>query len=446
MGASVLEVLDAVACGSDAAVPSAPAARVIRIGLLGFGRVGQAVARVAAAEQDALAAAGVRIECTAALVRDARRARPDAPATPLVTDAQGVFESGVDVIVEALGGVEPARSLVARALHAGIPVVTANKSLVAAHGQELRALAARRGTPLLCEAAALAGVPVLGALSRRPLLASLTALAGILNGTTHFILGEIARGASFDAALARAVALGFAEPDSAADVSGRDAAEKLTLLLHLAGYFDARVESITRLGIDAVTAADVSAAEHLDGTIKPVVLASLQADAGGAWVGPAFVADSHPFARLTGVTNALSLWGARGREAHFTGPGAGPDVTAATVLDDVVEAAGAVRASAGQHADGIAVRAKRRAALETPAPSSWFVRLAGASELGPRDVAEFLALHGTPALRLARHGDSLAALTSRASWDAVQEVAGAFEAWGTRPLVIPAIGIEDAGA
>ena len=137
-----------------------------------------------------------------------------------------------------MGGVHPAYEYVRQALEAGIPVVTANKSLMAEKGEELRALARRAGVPLAYEAAVLAGVPFIGALARRPFIGTPLRITGILNGTSHFLTCALERGGSFEHALAEAVDRGYAEPDSAADVSGRDAAEKLTILAHLSGCRD----------------------------------------------------------------------------------------------------------------------------------------------------------------------------------------------------------------
>jgi homoserine dehydrogenase len=147
-----------------------------------------------------------------------------------------------------LGGVHPAYDYVRQALEAGIPVVTANKSLMAEKGEELRAIARRAGVSLAYEAAVLAGVPFIGAWTRRPLMGSPLRITGILNGTSHFLTCALERGGSFESALTEAIDRGYAEPDSAADVSGRDAAEKLTILAHLSGCRDLKVSDLTTMG------------------------------------------------------------------------------------------------------------------------------------------------------------------------------------------------------
>jgi homoserine dehydrogenase len=271
-----------------------------------------------------------------ALVRNIDR---QAPSTlNFERDGAAVLNCGPDVIVEALGGLEPARTLVAAALDRGIPVVTANKSLLAAHGPELRARARLAGVPLLYEAAVVAGVPFVGALANRPGLRSLTKITGILNGTSHAIACAIERGVSFEDALADATARGYAEPDSSADVSGRDAAEKLAILLQLCGAPDTTAADIERTGIDALRPEDFAAARAQGGVIKPIATATFGPGGWAGRVGPAVIPQSHLFATLSGVTNALELQPAVGAPITFIGPGAGPAITAQTILDDVVQA------------------------------------------------------------------------------------------------------------
>jgi homoserine dehydrogenase len=299
----------------------------IRVALLGHGTVGRAVA-------DAAAARGTEI--VSVLVRNLERRPPS--SLNFERDGSRVLNSRPDVLVEALGGLEPARSLVAAALERGIPVVTANKSLIAAHGPELRARAALAGVPLLYEAAVVAGVPFVGALANRPGLSALTQITGILNGTSHAITSAIEQGVSFRDALADAQARGYAEPDSSADISGRDAAEKLAILLQLCGAPNTTAADIACVGIDTLRSEDFAAARAQGGVIKPIATASFGP---GGWVGrvgPAVIPRSHLFAGLSGVTNALELHPVIGAPITFVGPGAGPAITAQTILDDVVQA------------------------------------------------------------------------------------------------------------
>jgi homoserine dehydrogenase len=202
--------------------------RDIRIGLLGVGTVGSAVARLALTCPDEL---GWPLRITTGLVRDLDKPRlPD--SLELTVCGTAVLDSDPDVVIEVLGGLEPARTLVLEALRRRIPVVTANKSLLAHHGEELLDAAALAGVPLRYEAAVVAGVPFLGTFARRPLASRVTSIFAVVNGTSNFVLSQMDDlGCDFDAAVARAQALGFAEPDPSKDVDGIDASEKLTILV-----------------------------------------------------------------------------------------------------------------------------------------------------------------------------------------------------------------------
>ena len=356
-----------------------------RIALLGCGTVGSAFARLARAEP-----ARVPFEITGALVRHAREHR-DQTLPPLTTDAATLLRDGADVLVELLGGIEPARSLILAALARRIPVVTANKSLLAHHGAELRAAALATRTPLLYEAAVIAGVPFLGTFSRRPRAATATGLTAILNGTTNYILTRTAAdGSSIADALVTAQRLGYAEPDPLADVSGQDARDKLAVLLQQFAGRHVHPESIETTSIEQVRGAQVTQARELDGVIKPVAIAEWSGDDVQACTGPAFVPNAHPLAAVDGVENALILDTPRGR-LLFQGPGAGPDVTAATVLDDVQEAL----------AGGCASTAETLASGPAAAPlTGWLITLEAARLPRGADVADYLASHGLFAHRV----------------------------------------------
>jgi homoserine dehydrogenase len=345
----------------------------------------------------------------------------------------------VDLIVEVLGGLEPARSLVSAALRTGTPVVTANKTLVAAAGEELRAIAAERHTTFAYDAAVLAGVPFLGSLARRPLVAAAARFEGIVNGTSHVIVGAMERGIAFEAALADAVARGYAEPDSAADTSGRDAAEKLTILLHLAGCSALSQSDLPRFDLEDLRASDFAAARRLGGTIKPVAVASLDQKQPGAWVGPAFVTHAHPLAGFRGVDNALRVVGANGDVVTFSGPGAGPEATALTIVDDIIEAVSAGRgwrAPAARFASSIAA-----SDLRQPLPGRWFLSIACQASQTLPDLADPLAAAnaGPPWIAL---GDRwIGALTTRTAWPAIARGLDACRARGVRAIALPVLDV-----
>jgi homoserine dehydrogenase len=355
------------------------AARPITIALLGLGCIGSAVARGARRAPHPLRIVG-------ALVRDASPARAARAGIELTTDAARLFAARPDVVVEVLGGIEPARTLVRAALERRIPVVTANKALIAHHGDELFDIAARTRTPLRYEASVLAGVPFLGTFAGRPLASRASRLTGILNGTSNFILSRVARaGESIATAINEAQQRGFAEPDPSDDISGRDAVHKLAVLAWHFGFGIVSPGAIETTGITGIRASDVGAARDLGGTIKPVACIESEGGGAAAFVGPAFVPAAHPLASIDGVENALVLDTESGRLV-FSGPGAGPLPTATTILDDVIEA---VRGSRTHPLP------RRRGDVRVSASSSeWLLHLAGDRVPGAPQCAQILASHG----------------------------------------------------
>jgi len=407
---------------------------VCRIGLLGLGTIGSAFARLLRDAAAPLAARGLAPVVAATLVRSVSRPRSAASLVNAVTDSHDrFFAEPLDVIVEALGGVEPAFTLVRRALERGIPVVTANKSLVAAHGDELARLARRRGTSLRYEAACIAGVPFVGTFERRALGARASGVTAILNGTSNYILTTLsnARGGDFDAALSEAQRLGYAEPDPTMDVSGADAAEKLAILVRLFGRLLVDPGAIPLDALHTIDADDVAAAHAFEGAFRPVARASWQGRAIRAHVGPVFLGGMHALARVAGVTNGVVIHAERGALCYI-GPGAGPDVTAATLLDDVAEivAEHRVLAPPPEPVD-------TAASVERP-DSSWFLRLAG--DARHADLADLLGSYGIWCTRLSRRGDRVYALTCRAASGRIHAALDALQgATGVAASAFPAI-------
>ncbi len=384
----------------------------IRIGLLGLGQVGSALARLILERPRT---GDVRTEITTALVRDPVRPRLTRGVAE-TCDPETVFDTHPTVIVEALGGLEPARTLVLEAIARGIPVVTANKSLLAHHGDELLEAASVAGVPLRYEASVIAGVPFLGTFARRPYASALAAFSGILNGTTNFILSQMADGGrAYESALSEAQRRGFAEPDPSKDVGGVDAVEKLTILIRQFAGLRVDPGAIETTGIERITSDDLAGARGLGGTLKPVVYAdglekaserlssgTLKVDCprghstlsvpGGAtasiaaFVGPAFVRDEHPLARVHHAGNGLCLRAISGSQMCFTGPGAGPDATAITMLDDVLEAA-------SRSTFPLSLAAARPGLVDAPT-TGWLLRVTSASALPPAvDIADLLGAH-----------------------------------------------------
>ena len=303
-------------------------------------------------------------------MRDVDKVR-DCPKPERLTASAAAFLGGqYDVVIEALDAVEPARTLVARLLVRGTSVVTANKALVAAHGADLESLAAASGAAFRYEATALAAVPFLGALADRPLVASVDRVLAIVNGTSNFLLSSLAAGeTSFEQALARAQECGYAEPDPSRDLDGLDAADKLLLLTALFGWGRLSREGLDISGIRRITADDQAAARSLGGTIKAVV--SAERDAGGvrAFVGPVFLPATEPLASLGAALNGIRLDGRHVSNLFFSGPGAGPGVTAATLLDDAAQAV-----SFGRRIHARPPRSVRPVFPSSPA-TRWLLRL-----------------------------------------------------------------------
>jgi homoserine dehydrogenase len=398
----------------------------LRIGLLGLGNVGSAVARLARGASERLTGRGFDLNPIAALVRTPSPARAAAASLACLTDDPDVlFAQPLDLVVEAIGGVEPAYSLVVRALTSGIPVVTANKSLVAAHGDDLTEIARAHGAAFRYEAACIAGVPFLGTFAQRPLATRARGLTAILNGTSNAILSDIAAGSSFAAALERAQHLGLAEPDPSMDISGRDAAEKLTILAALFGSRRIRSEDLHTTGIGDVDPVDLRAAEQLGGVLKPIAHASWDGESLDAFVAPAFLPHAHPLACISGRTNGILIDATGGRQL-FAGPGAGPDVTAATILDDVCETA-ASPGSFGRVESHVAATPRR------PDASAWFVRIDGTP--AEVDACELFAAHGVSWKHTAALSGRLYALTSPAAPVRVDAAVAAFRA-ATRSAAI----------
>ena len=364
--------------------------RTINVGILGLGQVGQAVARIAS-QAARLTDAGYRFRIAGALVRDVHKARRCTRPARLTSNPSAFLRGDYDVVIEALGTTEPARGLIRRLLGRGIPVVTANKALVAAHGVELTTLAVQRGTAIRYEASALAGVPFLGTFAARPLVSDVREFTAVVTGTANFILSKLeAGGCTFEEALAEAQTLGLAEPDPARDVDGSDAADKLALLSSIFGWGALPTSGFATAGIRELRPEDFAAARTLHCTIKPVVYASRASSGVSAFVGPALIARHHPLSSLHGALSGIQLRGAFVSDLFFSGPGAGPAITAATLLDDAVEAVTTRSASSAQAA------ARPRVAPVAAAPvTEWLVRLTFPGLVpDARSVAELLLTQG----------------------------------------------------
>jgi len=321
--------------------------RNLRIALLGAGSVGSQVARLLLENRDELAArVGAGLDLIGVAVRDIDAPRDTAiPRELLTTDATTLIQSA-DIVIELMGGIEPARQYIQLAIASGADVVTGNKALLATHGPELFDAADRVGAQLYYEAAAGGAIPII-----RPLRDSLAGdrvdrVMGIVNGTTNFILDRMdVEGDTFENALAVATELGYAEADPTADVEGFDAAQKAAILASLAFHTAVPVESVHREGMTTVTAAQIDSAQKAGYVVKLLAICERLVDPETgiegvvARVHPALISRMHPLAAVHGAKNAVFVQAEAAGDLMFYGAGAGGVETASAVLGDLVSAA-----------------------------------------------------------------------------------------------------------
>lgn len=311
--------------------------RRLRVGLLGVGTVGGSVARALTQRREQLtAAAGAELVLTRAVVRDLTKPRAIDPAL-LSQDAEALVKApDIDIVVELMGGEEPCRTLIDTALGNGKHVVTANKRVLAWHGDGLFAKAAAKGVALRYEAAVCGGLPVIASVADDLAANDIRELRGIINGTTNFIVTAMAQGGSYSATLADAQKRGFAEADPTADVEGIDAADKLAILVRLAFGAAITPQKIFREGISKLDARDIALGRELGYTLKLLGTARLAGKGVEARVHPVFLPASHPLARVDGALNAVQIIGDLCGPIMFSGQGAGGDATASAVLADMI--------------------------------------------------------------------------------------------------------------
>jgi homoserine dehydrogenase len=321
-----------------------PAVNDVRIGLLGLGTVGAGVVKILQTRGEMLQErAGARLSLAAIADTDLTRPREglDLAALPLVADAARVLDDpSIHIVVELVGGLEPARTFILRALAAGKHVVTANKALLAHHGAELYEEARRRGVALGLEAAVAGGIPLIRAVKDGLVANRVLSLAGIVNGTCNYILSKMTdEGLDFSLVLKEAQAHGYAEADPTLDIEGLDSAHKLQILVTLAFRTFVDLKHIHTEGITRVTASDIEYARELGYRIK--LLAIAKATDGGveARVHPTMIPAASPLAAVSGVFNAVFLTGDAVGDLMFYGRGAGQLPTASAVLSDVLEIA-----------------------------------------------------------------------------------------------------------
>ncbi len=315
----------------------------LTIGLLGCGTVGGALVDLLDARRATITArTGVELRIGAVAVRDTAK-HQDRLADPslLTTDTAAVVaDPEVDIVVELIGGTDPALTLVRTALENGKPVITGTKELLAAHGPELYAVAAEHGVDLLFEAAVAGGIPLIRPLRESLVGEDISRVMGIINGTTNYILTKMSQeGADYADALADAQALGYAEADPTADVEGYDAGAKAAIIASIVFGVDVRSSDVQHEGISSITAADIDTAKRLGYVIKALAVIERADGEVAVRVHPAMVPTGHPLANVNDSFNAVFVEGATVGDLMFYGRGAGGGPTASAVLGDLVDAA-----------------------------------------------------------------------------------------------------------
>ncbi|MDR0395754.1 MAG: homoserine dehydrogenase [Oscillospiraceae bacterium] len=390
------------------------AIRTITTGFLGLGNIGAGVWRLLDEMGEEIAAReGVRFRVKKALVRDTLKRRDvSAPPSVLTASADDVLDDpDIELVVEALGGEQPAAEYIRRALTSGKSVVTANKLALATHWQELLETARATGSCLYFEPGVCGAIPVIRTITDSLQANRVERLYGIINGTTNYILSKMSapfagqgsasgatgsRGVSYADALYEAQRLGLAEPDPTADVEGGDAACKLSILSTLAFRAHVPLEGLFRRGITTITPVDVAYGRELGYALKLLAVAKRDGDRVQARVHPTFVPLSHPLASVNGSLNAVYLYGHACGELMLYGRGAGDAPTASAVVSDMIAA---VRE--GCVGGGDAYRMTGKVVMETDWESRYFIRMLAVDRPG---------VLGAIAGILGRHGVSIASL------------------------------------
>ena len=368
----------------------------LTIGLLGCGTVGGALVDLLDARRATITArTGVELRIGAIAVRDTAK-HQDRLADPslLTTDTAAVVaDPEVDIVVELIGGTDPALTLVRTALENGKPVITGNKELLAAHGPELYAVAAEHGVDLLFEAAVAGGIPLIRPLRESLVGEDISRVMGIINGTTNYILTKMSQeGADYADALADAQALGYAEADPTADVEGYDAGAKAAIIASIVFGVDVRSSDVQHEGISSITAADIDTAKRLGYVIKALAVIERADGEVAVRVHPAMVPTGHPLANVNDSFNAVFVEGATVGDLMFYGRGAGGGPTASAVLGDLVDAAVNVANGAAAR---LSITEKARLRSVDELSSQFYLTMVVSDEPGVlAQVATVFGIHG----------------------------------------------------
>ncbi len=356
----------------------------LRVGLLGLGTVGTGVIKLLSANRGMIELKiGAQIEVVRALVRQPDRGRDaDLPALALTTDPAAIIGApDIDLVVEVMGGISPARDYMVQALRAGQWVITANKDVVAEYGDDLYAAAEAGQSAFFFEAAVGGGIPIIRALKESLAANQIQSVMGIVNGTTNYILTKMSQeGQDFDEALATAQRLGYAEADPTADVDGHDAARKLAILCDLAFLTRIKPAQVYTEGIRGVSARDIQMGQRFGWVVKLLAIGKAVNGEIEARVHPTFIPKDHPLASVNDVLNGIFVTGDAVGETMFYGRGAGAMPTASSVVGDLINAALARRS--GGATLGCTCREHRPLRSTAAIISRYYLRLTVADQPG----------------------------------------------------------------
>ena len=370
--------------------------KTLQIGMLGCGNVGVEVARLLTSDSgDFKARAGAELELVKIAVKDMEKARPGIAKKLLTSDSDSIVnDAAIEIIIEVMGGIEPARKLLLTAMKNGKSVITANKALLAKHGAELYDAASANGVDLYYEASVGGAIPILRPLRDSIVGDHVTRIMGIVNGTTNYILTKMdENGSAFADVLKEAQALGYAEADPTADIEGHDAAAKAAILAGLAFHSRVSVDDVFCEGISGITATDISVAKAIDHVIKLLAIAELTSDNKiSVRVHPTLIPRAHPLASVRNAFNAVFVEAESAGELMFYGRGAGGEPTASAILGDLI--AVARHKSGGSLGAGESAYADLEIAAISSVKTRYLIRLNVADRPGVlATVAQIFASH-----------------------------------------------------
>jgi homoserine dehydrogenase len=399
----------------------------MKIGILGLGTVGGGVVNVLARNKgEIFNRTGINIEVIIGAVKDKNTPRvcSDDDFGTLTDNVNDVINSDADIILELIGGTTLAKELVIQALNSGKHVITANKALIATHGNELLDLARKNGVKLLFEAAVAGGIPVLKALEQGLSANQITSIAGIINGTGNFILTEMRdKGRDFADVLSEAQKLGYAEADPAFDIDGNDAGHKLAILTSMAYGVNLAYDKVIMRGIGVVETADTKLADELGFKIKHLAVAKKVGENIQMSVSPTLIPKDKLIASVDGVMNAVMITGNAVGETMFYGAGAGSDATASSVIADIIDI---INNTAANNTLGWQELKTANFVSENNLQSEFYLRLSVADESGVlAKITEILASYTISVENMVQHPNSdnatIAIITGSVSYANIQQ-------------------------